>query len=87
MRITFDLPKELEDELSAEASLLGLSLPEYIVRILATASSRSLQPKTGVQLVEFWRDEELVGSRPDIAADGPTHARDLRRRAERRERA
>lgn len=87
MRITFDLPKELEDELSAEAKRLGLSLPEYIVRILATANSRSSQPKTGAQLVEFWRDEELISSRPDIAADSPTHARDLRRRAERRERA
>ncbi|MGH3087443.1 MAG: hypothetical protein ACRDSJ_09020 [Rubrobacteraceae bacterium] len=86
MSITFDLPKELEDELSAEASRLGLSLPEYVVRILATASSRNFQPETGAQLVEFWRDEELVGSRPDIT-DSRTHARGLRRQAERRERA
>ncbi len=87
MSIVLDLPKELEDELSAEASRLGLSLPEHVARILAAGRSGTPHPKTGAQLVEFWRNEELVGSRPDIVADSPTHARGLRRQAERRERA
>lgn len=86
MSIVLNLPEELEDELSAEAARLGLSLPEYISRILATASSRTSRPENGAQLVDFWRNEELVGSRPDIE-DSSTHARDLRRKAERRERA
>lgn len=86
MGIILNLPKELEEELSAEAARAGLSLSEYASRILASGRPPTAsQPKTGRQLVDFWRDEELVGSRPDIA-DSQTHARDLRRQAERRKR-
>jgi hypothetical protein len=84
--ITLDLPQELEDELSAEAARLGLPLPEYVVRILATGRPRSFLPKTGAELVEFWQSERLIGSRPEIA-DGQDHARKLRRQAERRVRS
>jgi hypothetical protein len=85
--IVVNLPEELENELSAEAARAGLSLPEYASRILASGRTMAPHPKTGRQLVDFWRDEELIGSRPDIVSDSQTHARDLRRRAERRERA
>jgi hypothetical protein len=34
MSITVDVPQDLEKELSAEAAQLGISLPEYILRIL-----------------------------------------------------
>lgn len=66
MSITLDLPKELENELAAEAAELGLSLPEYGVRILAAGSLRSAQPKTGAQLVSYCQGEGLIGSRPDV---------------------
>jgi hypothetical protein len=85
MSITLDLPKELENELAAEAAQLGLSLPEYAVRILAAGRLRSAQPKTGAQLVNYWQGEGLVGSRPDII-DSQEHARRLRDQAERRTR-
>lgn len=83
MSITLDLPRELEDELSAEAARLGLPLSEYVARILATGRPRSFLPKTGAELVEFWQDEGLIGSRPEIA-DSQEHARTLRRQAEQR---
>lgn len=83
MSIMLDMPRELEDELSAEAARLGLPLSEYVVRILATGRPRSFLPKTGAELVEFWQSEGLVGSRPEIA-DSQEHAHTLRRQAERR---
>ncbi len=82
MSITLDLPEELESDLSIEAARLSLSLPEYALRLLSTALTTS-KPKTGADLVEYWQDEELVGTRPDIA-DSRIHARQLRDRAERR---
>ncbi len=35
MTITLDLPQELEQELSVEAGKISLSLPEYILQLLA----------------------------------------------------
>ena len=85
MSLTLDLPEDLERELAAEAARLGISLSEYAVRVLAAARPRSDRPKTGAQLAEYWREEGLIGSRPDIP-DGQEHARRLRDQAERRAR-
>ncbi len=85
MSVTLDLPHELEDELAAEAAQLGLPLPEYILRVLSTTVAAGDEPKTGADLVEYWQNEEVIGTRPDIT-DSQEHARQIRRRAERRTR-
>ena len=85
MSITLDLPEELENELSAEASKLGLSLPEYILRLLSTGLILDKTPKSGAELVKYWQSEGLIGTRPDIT-DSQAHARQIREQAERRTR-
>jgi len=85
MSVTLDLPEELEYELSAEANQLGLSLPEYILRVLSTGLAIGKTPKTGAELVEYWQSEGLIGARPDII-DSQAHARQIREQAERRTR-
>jgi hypothetical protein len=79
-----DLPKELEDELSPEAARYGLSPQEYILR-LCSGSLIQNKPKTGAELIAYWEREGLIGTRPDIK-DSQAHARELRRKAERRNR-
>ncbi len=86
MSINIDLPHDLEDELSAEAAKLGLSLPQYALRLLTTRAVLSNSPRTGAQLVEYWQSEGVVGTRPEMS-DSQDHARGLRDRAETRERA
>jgi len=86
MTLTLDLPKELETALAAEAASLGLPLSEYARRILAAGRVPGAAPKTGAELLAYWRREEVIGSRPDIA-DGLEHARTIRRKAEKRSRA
>ena len=85
MSITIDLPEELESELSKEARQLGLSLPEYVVRLLSTGFLMGRKPSTGAELVEYWKNEGLTGTRPDIT-DSQARARQVRERAERRTR-
>jgi len=86
MNISLDLPTELEQELSVEASKLKLPLGEYIVRVLSFRPFLQNPPKTGVELVAYWESIGVVGSRPDIS-DSQEHARKLRNQAENRERA
>jgi len=83
MTLTLDLPKELETELSAEAARLGLPLPEYARRLLAAGRAPGASPQTGAELLAYWRREEVIGSRPDIA-DSLEYARTIRRQAEAR---
>lgn len=86
MRITLDLPEELERELSVEAARLGLPLAEYALRLLSTGRTPGDAPGTGAELVAYWQNEGLIGTRPDIA-DSQKHAREVRTSAERRARA
>jgi hypothetical protein len=86
MRIILDLPQELERELSLEAAQLGLPLAEYALRLLATGRIVRNVPKTGADLMAYWQDEGLIGTRPDIA-DSQKHAREIRAAAEKRTRA
>ena len=83
MSIAVELPKELESELANEAAQLGLSLPEYILRVLSTGVVIGARPKTGSELVDYWKDEGLIGTRRDIA-DSQAHARQVRDHAEQR---
>jgi len=86
MSITIDLPQELAGELSAEAARLGLPLSAYAERILTARTLLPNRPTTGAELVKYWEAEGLLGTRPEIQ-DSQAHARELRQRAERRERA
>jgi hypothetical protein len=83
MTITLDLPKRLERKLSTEAARLGIPVEQYALRLLGGQRTGKPRPSTGAELVEYWRREGLIGSRPDIA-DSSSHARRIRHRAERR---
>jgi hypothetical protein len=80
---TVELPDDLADALTDEASRLGLSLPDYAVRLLTSARHSVTAIHGGADLVAYWRAEGLVGSRPDIV-DSPAEARSLREQAQRR---
>jgi hypothetical protein len=80
-----DLPQELESELATEATHLGLSLTEYVLRLLSTRSLVGRLPATGAELVAYWQHEGVIGTRPDIT-DSQAHARQIRHQAERRRR-
>ena len=83
MSVMLDLPQELESELATEATQLGLSLSEYVLRLLSTRSLMGPMPTTGAELITYWQREGLIGTRPDII-DSQVHARQLRHKAERR---
>ena len=88
MAIMLDIPETLEQELSDEAAQFGLSLPEYVARLLALRPSLSSQPKhsppkTGAELVAYWQAADLIGTRSDIS-DSQQHARQIREKAEKR---
>jgi len=85
MSLLLELPSELESKLTAKAERLGLSLPEYIVRLLAEGRDPSPAPRTGADLVTYWQEEGLIGTRPEIT-DSPAHARVLREEAQNRTR-
>jgi hypothetical protein len=85
MSLVLNLPPELETELLAEASRMGLPLPEYVKRLLLVGRPPEAMPRNGSELVAYWQGEGLVGSRGDIT-DSQKHARELRQQAEQRER-
>lgn len=86
MTVNLDLPEKLIEELSAEASRLGLPLSEYASHLLSLGRKQSTSPKTGAELVAYWQREGLLGTRPDIG-DSAEYARELRRQAENRNRS
>ncbi|MEM9274115.1 MAG: hypothetical protein AAGA80_14290 [Cyanobacteria bacterium P01_F01_bin.143] len=83
MSININLPSDLENELSIEASQLKLSLTEYILRILSVRPSPQNSPKTGVELVAYWKSVGVIDSRSDIT-DSQEYAHKLRHEAETR---
>jgi hypothetical protein len=83
MNVTLDLPQDLERELSAKAHRLGVPLEEYAVRLLAQGARVARQPYTGSELVQYWKNQDLIGYRPEIH-DSSLHARRLREEAETR---
>lgn len=85
MNLTLDLPQDLERELLLEADRLGLPVEEYAVRLLAEKTLGGGKPRTGSEVVEYWRRAELIGYRSDIP-DSAAHARRVRREAEKRAR-
>jgi len=85
MSLVLDLPPELETKLAAEAAQAGLSLSEYVSKLLAGRRNAKLTPGTGTELVAYWESEGLIGTRTEIV-DSQAHARGLRQQAERRTR-
>ncbi len=86
MVLTLELPRDLERKLAAEATRLGLPLQEVALRRLGEEPvSAETIPKNGAELVAYWRQEGVIGSRPDIE-ESQAYARELRRQAERRSR-
>jgi len=83
MSITLDIPETLVGELTVEARRLGLPLSDYVVTLLATGRTVESHSKTGAELVAYWREQGVVGSRSDIS-DSQAHARNMRRQAEHR---
>ncbi len=83
MTITLDIPKILEQELSDEATQIGVPLPEYIVQLLSLRPALNPQPKTGAELITYWQNAGVVGTRTDIK-DSSQHARQIRAKAEKR---
>jgi hypothetical protein len=67
MSLVLDLPAELESELAAETSRLGLPLSEYVLRLLAGGRAPSPAPRTGAELLAYWQGEGLIGTRQEIA--------------------
>ncbi|HEV7506272.1 MAG TPA: hypothetical protein VGS07_15305 [Thermoanaerobaculia bacterium] len=83
MTLSIEIPEELKTELVTEAEHLGLSLSDYTLQLLRLRRPAGDLPRTGTDLVTYWRRENLIGTRPEIA-DSPAHARRLREQAERR---
>lgn len=84
--LTLDLPGDLRHELEEAAAQRGMRLSDYALELLASgSSSRSATPlpRNGAELVEFWKREGLIGTRPDIQ-DPVEYARELRERAQTR---
>ena len=74
MSLLLDLPPELETELLAEASRAGLPLPEYVKRLLLVGRPPAALPRNGSELVAYWQDQGLVGTRDGIT---DTRAHDM----------
>ncbi len=85
MSIVLELPPELESELAVEAARLQLPLSEYALRLLVTRTHSDSKPITGAELLQYWQNADLVGSRPDII-NAAEHSLILRQHAETRER-
>jgi hypothetical protein len=85
MNLVLDLPSELQAELATEAARFGLSLSEYVLRLIVAARRPGPALHGGADLLGYWRAEGLIGTRPDIS-DSQAHARAVREQAERRRR-
>lgn len=84
MTVTLELPEELEADLVNEAAQLGLSLPQYTLRLLLARPALKNTPQTGAELVAYWQNVGVIGMRPDIG-DSQQHARGIRTHAEKRQ--
>lgn len=86
MSFLVEVTPELEAELTEEAQTLQLSLSEYAGQILAARPAANALPRNGADLVTYWKEVGVIGSRPEIE-DAAEHARELRKKAESRARA
>ena len=83
MRITIELPPDVQAALPADAERLHLPLAEYALRVLSIQRPVTSVPRNGAELVDYWKTGGLVGTRLDVA-DTQLHARQIRSEATRR---
>lgn len=83
MKLTLEIPLELESSLTAEADRQGLPLAEYALRVLRMSQPNHCTLDSGAELVDFWQQQGIVGTRHDIT-DSQSHARNLRHDVEKR---
>ncbi len=83
MTITLEIPEELKDQLANEAKRLGISLPGYTLRLLDARPGLETPVKTGAELVTYWKNVSVIGTRTEIV-DSQEHASRLRAEAENR---
>ena len=76
-----ELPDDLAEVLTEEAAHRGMSLPDYAVYLLMSATPPSIPIRNGAELVAYWESEGLIGSRPDIA-DSEVESRRLREQSQ-----
>ena len=81
MSIVIDVPQQLESELFVKAGQTGQTLQEYVLNLLRSSVTSPQKPKTGAELVEYWKDEGVIGTRPEIS-DSQSYAHQLREEAE-----
>ena len=67
----------------ADMGEMQMPLPENTLRLLLERRQTGDLPRTGADLVSYWKREKLIGTRPE-SADSSAHARRLREKAERR---
>ena len=82
MTITLDIPEPLKQLLYQEADQAGVSVADYIVALLSQRTEKS-PAQTGAELVTYWREAGLIGTRPG-SGESPDYSRQLRYRSERR---
>ena len=58
-----ELPDDLADVFDSRSVRLGLSLRDYAVRLLSSTRESAISVGSGADLVSFWRNEGLIGSR------------------------
>jgi hypothetical protein len=80
---TLELPDDLANALTDDATRLGLSLSDYALRVLASTRQPQAEIRTGADLVAYWQREGLIGSLTDDV-DSSVEARRLREQAQRR---
>ncbi len=83
MTLTIDLPQDLARELATEAGKLGIPLSDYALRLLYSRELTEKKPETGDELVAYWQEAGLIGSRKEID-DSQLYARQIRTQAETR---
>lgn len=86
MKIEIELPDDVAGELVLEAAEMGMSTDGYVLQILGARQfvlPADRRPATGAERVAYWNRLGIIGSRPDLT-DSVEYARELRRKAERR---
>ena len=86
MSIILNLPSDLESKLAAQAARHGVSISEYLLKILSHGENSATTVQNGKDLVAYWRSCGIIGTRQEIS-DSQHHARELRDKAEHRQRS
>jgi len=81
MNTILAIPDALEMELHAQAAKLGIPMPQFALQLLKSGLAAIEKPKSGAEMVDYWINLGLIGSRADIL-DTEACYRDLRRQSQ-----